>query len=226
MTLGRWVLAGLAALAIALPAAANPKTSGTPTATKSKAQTKAAPARSADYLNCVQYVKKTTDFALAGDAWRWWDAAAGHFNRGKTPKEGAILVFKKTDRLRYGHVAVVSSVVGPRRIEIDHANWAPSGAGKGKVTTQVGVEDISPKNDWSLVRVWYGPANEFGKPYPTYGFILPKPERRLPVTVLAAAINEAPEISDMFVAHSDGSIGPASRVAVSESPRNMRAPRP
>lgn len=225
MALGRFLLAGLAVLVIALPVQANPKSSTKSPAAKPKAQASVA-ARPADYLNCVQYVKQSTDFALAGDAWRWWDSAAGRFDRGKTPKSGAILVFKKTDRLRFGHVAVVSNVVGPRKIEIDHANWAPRGAGKGKVTTRVSVEDISPKNDWTLVRVWYDPANEFGKPYPTYGFIMPKSERRLPETVLAAAINEAPEISDMFTAHADGSIGPASRIAASESPRSARAPRP
>ena len=213
MTWGRMTIAALAAALIAVPAyASSPKTK----AAKPKVQT--SQTRAPDYLNCVQYVKQTTDFGLAGDAWRWWDAAAGRFERGKTPREGSVLVFKKTDKLRFGHVAVVSSVLDKRKIEIDHANWAPSGAGKGKVTTKVGVEDLSPKNDWTLVRVWYGPAKEFGKPYPTHGFIMPKSSPvRTPTpfteTILTAALTEAPELGELFDVMSDGSIAARSRVA-------------
>jgi surface antigen len=225
MTWGRIAIAALAAALMAAPVyASSPKTK----AAKPKVQT--AQTRAPDYLNCVQYVKQTTDFGLAGDAWRWWDAAAGRFERGKTPREGAILVFKKTDKLRFGHVAVVSNVVDKRRIEIDHANWAPRGAGKGKVSTKVSVEDISPKNDWTLVRVWYDPANEFGKPYPTYGFVLPKSSPgRTPTpfteTILTAALTEAPEIGELFDVMSDGSIAARSRVAARSNPATI-VPRP
>lgn len=75
-----------------------------------------------------------------------------------------------------GHVAVVSEVVSKREILIDHANWAPlSTAGRGKVTTNVRVLDVSKNNDWSELRVWHGPAGEFGsRIYPAYGFIYGK----------------------------------------------------
>lgn len=124
--------------------------------------------------NCVRYVQSHSGFGLQGDAWRWWQAAAGRYQRGQRPTQGAVLVFKQLPKMRSGHVALVHKVVGKREILIDHANWTPSRRGRGKVDESVRVVDVSPANDWSEVRVWYPPTKQLGvKVYPTYGFILP-----------------------------------------------------
>lgn len=132
---------------------------------------------------CVPYARQNSNIALKGDAWMWWAAAEGAYERGSQPKPGAVLVFKKTASMRYGHVAVVSRVVGKREIRIDHANWE-RGAGRGKVTRDVAVLDVSPANDWTQVRVWHGPSNTFGvRINPTYGFIYDRNGRRSTLSV-------------------------------------------
>jgi hypothetical protein len=51
---------------------------------------------------------------------------------------------------------------------VTHANWGV----KGQVERDVTVVDASPNNDWSAVKVWYGPIHDIGqRAYPTYGFI-------------------------------------------------------
>jgi len=37
--------------------------------------------------------------ALRGDAWTWWDAAAGRYERGHAPRSGSVLVLSRTSRL-------------------------------------------------------------------------------------------------------------------------------
>jgi hypothetical protein len=59
---------------------------------------------------------------------------------------------------------------------VDHANWA-SGAAKGRIATAQRVVDVSPRNDWSQVRVWYPRVNDFGATtYPARGFVHPRLE--------------------------------------------------
>lgn len=128
------------------------------------------------FLNCVQYVKQVTDFNLSGNAWTWWGNAQGRYETAQRPQEGAVLVFKRTSKMPYGHVAVVADVIDRRTIRIEHANWAPPGGRKGRVSSEM-VKDISEANDWTMVRVEWKPAASFGKPYPTNGFILPQGER-------------------------------------------------
>jgi hypothetical protein len=78
--------------------------------------------------------------------------------------------------MRDGHVAVVAQVVSSREVLVDHANWA-SGAAKGRIATDQRVLDVSPRNDWSLVRVWYPRVNDFGTTnYRARGFIHPRLE--------------------------------------------------
>ena len=85
---------------------------------------------------------------------------------------GAVLVFKAEGRMRHGHVAVVSRVLSDRIIEISHANWSPIAGGRGKVEEDVTAVDVSPKGDWTEVKVWYDPSHSMGtRTYPTYGFI-------------------------------------------------------
>lgn len=125
-------------------------------------------------INCVQYVKQSTDFELRGDAWYWWDKAAGVYDRGHAPREGSVLVFKRTKKMHLGHVAVVSRVVDHRTVLIDHANWASIRKDKGHVDRHVLAIDCSGRNDWSAVCVWNKKASAFGSPYPTNGFIYPE----------------------------------------------------
>jgi hypothetical protein len=98
-----------------------------------------------------------------------------------------------------GHVAVVTRVISPRRIEIDHANWASPGA----ITTSAAAVDVSERNDWSAVRVELGRSNGFGAVYPTDGFIYakgrPPPSREQPELIYVgralAAARETPQFS-------------------------------
>ncbi len=123
--------------------------------------------------SCVPYARMRSGIPLRGDAWTWWDAAAGLHERGRAPRGGSVLVLMRTSRLPQGHLAVVSRVVSSREIRVDHANWA-SGAAKGRAARDQPVMDVSPANDWSLVRVWYPRLNDWGASnYPSYGFIHP-----------------------------------------------------
>jgi len=131
----------------------------------------ASPARAAQSRNCVQFAKLASDIELSGDAWMWWHRAAGEYRRGWVPREGSVLVFKRTKQMRYGHVAVVTAVADRRTAVVDHANWATRRTGKGQVERDVLVVDVSADNDWSEVRVWYRAAASFGRTNPTYGFI-------------------------------------------------------
>ena len=125
------------------------------------------------YLSCVPYARARSGLDLRGDGWQWWEAASGRYDRGQRPSAGAVLVLQRTARLRDGHVAVVSRVVGAREIRVDHANWA-SGGLRGRVARDQPVIDVSPRNDWTEVRVWYPPAAVIGNTvFPAYGFILP-----------------------------------------------------
>ena len=120
--------------------------------------------------NCVAYAKAVTGIKIDGNAGLWWSHAAGRYDRGHDPKVGSILVFKSSGRMRSGHVAVVSGMVGPRKILVDHANWV-----RGRVTTAMAVVDTSPGNDWTSVKV-LGVQPEAGgqRDNPTFGFIYPR----------------------------------------------------
>jgi len=124
-------------------------------------------------MQCVTYARDVSGLNLKGDAWRWWEAAAGVYDRGRAPRDGAVLVFKRQGRMSHGHVSVVRRVVNSRELLVDHANWAPHrSAGRGQVSHAVPVIDVSPNNDWSQVRVFYRPAGELGtRVYQTQGFV-------------------------------------------------------
>jgi len=125
-------------------------------------------------IQCAPYARQVSGINLYGNAWTWWESAAGQYRRGDRPQVCAALVFKRGPHMPSGHVAVVTAVVSPRLIKIEHANWAPRGARKGGIQRNVAVIDESPSNDWSEVRVWYSPVHGFGaKVYPVYGFIYP-----------------------------------------------------
>ncbi|MBL8771742.1 MAG: CHAP domain-containing protein [Phenylobacterium sp.] len=124
------------------------------------------------YWQCVPFARLISGIQIFGDARTWWQQAAGKYETGFTPRTGAVLAFKPTQRMRLGHVAVVSQVLTDRVIQITHANWSPIEGSRGKVEKDVTVIDVSPAGDWSEVKVWYDPNRDLGgSTYPTHGFI-------------------------------------------------------
>ncbi len=122
-------------------------------------------------LECVPYARRVTNISIRGDAWTWWRSAEGRYRRDSKPAVGSILVLKRTWRLRYGHIAVVSRILNSREILVDHANWL----NRDQIHKNTPVRDVSSNNDWSAVRVWYTPGNVYGKrTYRAHGFIHPE----------------------------------------------------
>ena len=138
-------------------------------------------------LQCVPFARENTGIELTGNAVNWWDNAAGIYERGARPEVGSVLNFRGTGRMRLGHVAVVSNVLDSRSVQIDHANWS----GRGVVTRNVTVVDVSPDNDWSAVRVALG-NGDFGSVYPTYGFIYDRPDKGVMLANAGVSRNAAP----------------------------------
>jgi|CXWL01.1.fsa_nt_gi hypothetical protein len=123
--------------------------------------------RSGAPLQCALYARQRSGVQLTGDARTWWAQAEGRYQRAATPSAGAVIVMDGTSA---GHVGVVARVINQRQIVIDHANWL----GDGEIITGALVEDASPANDWSQVRVWNVETNSMGiRPYPVLGFVLP-----------------------------------------------------
>ena len=147
-------------------------------------------------ISCVPYARMATGMTVSGNAWQWWDNAAGTYARGKMPEAGSILSFRSNHSMRLGHVAVVSRVVSARQVLIDHANWPTSG-GRGGIARGVTVVDVSESNDWSAVRVQLGRGEDFGSVYPTHGFIYDRPDAGYMRTAVAVpapqpSLNPAP----------------------------------
>jgi surface antigen len=129
-------------------------------------------AQADDYWQCVPFARMISGLEIFGDAWTWWQKAAGKYAQGFTPKAGAVLVFKPNGVMDKGHVAVVSQVLTDRVIQVTQANWSIIQGHRGQVERDVTVIDVSPAGDWSQVKVWYDPVRDLGKTvYPTYGFI-------------------------------------------------------
>lgn len=121
-------------------------------------------------LTCVPYARATSGIALSGDAYTWWDEAAGRYPRVQAPAPGAVLVFKPHGSMTSGHLAVVTALNSSRQIEVTQSNWLPH-----RIEHDQPIIDVSADNDWTEVRVWYEPAHGMGRTiYPTYGFILPQ----------------------------------------------------
>ena len=132
----------------------------------------------AQAMTCVAYVRAVTGFDLSGNAWQWWNAAAGVYNRGHLPEPGAVMVFSRTHHMRDGHVAIVREVLGDREILIDQANWEVVRHRRGAISTAVRVVDVSPENDWSDVRVQWERSDAFGRDNPVSGFVYPDTDNR------------------------------------------------
>jgi len=123
---------------------------------------------SADYLQCVPFARDTSGIRLYGDAHTWWNQAQGKYARGRVPKVGAVMAIRPYGNSTLGHVATVSRVVDDRTILISHANWS----NRGQIERDVTAIDVSPRNDWSQVRVWFAPIRNLGQTHwPVAGFI-------------------------------------------------------
>ena len=153
-----------------------PKSEPLKKAQASKPQIKGQKVQYVRRLQCVPFARAASGIEIKGNAANWWDAAAGAYARGQAPEAGSVLNFRSTRGMRLGHVAVVTSVVNEREIEIDHANWAGPGASKGGVSRGMSVIDVSPDNSWTQVRVSLGGEGNYGSVYPTYGFIYDRPD--------------------------------------------------
>ncbi len=126
-----------------------------------------APAQ-ARFWQCAPYAREISGVEIFGNAHTWWGQAAGRYERGHAPKEGAVLSFAATSRMRLGHVAMVSKVVSDREVLLTHANWSR----RGGIERDVRAVDVSAAGDWSEVKVWFGPIGGLGtSSYPANGFI-------------------------------------------------------
>ena len=121
-------------------------------------------------LQCVPFARQVSGIDIRGNAKTWWHQAEGRYERGSTPAEGAVLAMPGSGRMRLGHVATVSKVVGAREILLTHANWSR----RGGIERNVRAVDVSAQGDWSRVRIWYAANADLGtSSYPAYGFIYP-----------------------------------------------------
>ncbi|WP_336967870.1 CHAP domain-containing protein [Sphingobium aromaticiconvertens] len=129
------------------------------------------PAAAGGVLQCAPYARQVSGIQLFGNANTWWKQAEGHYDRGHEPRIGAVLAFSSSRAMPVGHVAMVSKVVGDREVLLTHANWSY----RGGIERNVRAIDVSPNNDWSDVRVWYGPIGNLGlRSNPASGFIYPE----------------------------------------------------
>jgi len=151
-------------------------------------------------LQCVPYAREHSAIKITGDAYTWWNQAAGKYERGPNPAAGAVMVLFNYAGPQRGHVAVVRRLVSSREIRIDHANWLDDGA----IYVNDPVVDVSAANDWSQIRVWNIKTGGWGsKVYSVQGFIgtgstaMPRVEEQ-----------EAPPPDDLVVA-ADGDNGDA-----------------
>ncbi|MFA7597048.1 MAG: CHAP domain-containing protein [Novosphingobium sp.] len=124
------------------------------------------------YLQCVPYARQVSGIQIYGDAWTWWGQAEGRYKRGSKPRVGAVMAFQPYRNMQLGHVAAVSRVVDSRTVLLRHANWSPIDGRRGQIEDNVRAVDVSPENDWSMVRVWYAPIQGMGTTaWPVRGFI-------------------------------------------------------
>ena len=126
-----------------------------------------------DYVGqCVPFAREASGIDIYGDAWTWWDKADGKYRRGHKPVVGSVIVFAKSAKLRLGHVAVISRIVDERVVMLTHANWSRQNGERGHAEQDVTLYDVSARNDWSEVKVWYRDADGLGGSiYPVDGFI-------------------------------------------------------
>lgn len=119
-------------------------------------------------LQCAPFARQVSGIDIHGNANTWWGQAEGRYDRGHEPRVGAVLAFSASRSMPVGHVAMVSKVVNDREVLLTHANWSY----RGGIERNVRAIDVSANNDWSDVRVWYGPIGDLGlRSNPAKGFI-------------------------------------------------------
>ena len=119
-------------------------------------------------LQCVPYARQVSGIRIYGDAHTWWGQASGKYARGNVPRVGAVMAVQPHGNSTLGHVAAVSRVIDERTILLRHANWSQPGL----IEDNVKAVDVSPRNDWSAVRIWYGSTQSLGSSHwPVHGFI-------------------------------------------------------
>jgi surface antigen len=138
-------------------------------------------------LQCVPYAREVSHIQLTGNAYLWWAEAVGRYARGTIPAEGAVLNFRGVGRMPLGHVAVVTDVINSRSVLVTQANWVAN-----TITNDVRIDDVSPNNNWSEVRVELGDGSTLGSVYPTYGFIYNRPA----VSTVIAANGQSTEVAE------------------------------
>ena len=116
---------------------------------------------------CVPFARNVSGINIRGNAHTWWGKAKNSFDQSHKPAVGAVMSFRSTPSMPMGHVAVVSEIVSKDRILVDHANWH-----RDQISQGMAVIDVSPKGDWTAVRLESNP-DAFGGVYPVNGFILP-----------------------------------------------------
>lgn len=140
----------------------------------------------AGVLQCVPFARQASGIELYGNAHTWWNQAEGRYDRGHEPRIGAVLAFAASRSMPVGHVAMVSKIVNEREVLLTHANWSY----RGGIERNVRAIDVSPNNDWTDVRVWYGPIGNLGlRSNATRGFIYAQPARTIdqPVQIASAS---------------------------------------
>lgn len=144
---------------------------------------------SAGVLQCAPFARQVSGIELHGNANTWWGQAEGRYDRGHEPRVGAVLAFAASRSMPVGHVAMVSKVVSGREVLLTHANWSY----RGGVERNVRAIDVSPNNDWTDVRVWYGPIGNLGlRSNAAKGFIYASaPKAAQPAPVLIASADTA-----------------------------------
>jgi surface antigen len=164
------------------------------------------------YWQCVPFARLVSGIQIFGDAYTWWRQAIGKYDVGFQPKAGAVLCFKPTERMRLGHVAVVSEVLTDRIVQITHANWSPIEGSRGKVEKDVTLVDVSPEGNWSEVKVWYDPSRDLGgSTYPTYGFIYQDATAKIMAsTGVSHAENTAIAMAQSAASHMVSAVRPGS----------------
>jgi surface antigen len=169
----------------------------------------------AKFWQCAPFARMISGVELHGNALTWWGQAAGKYERGATPKKGAVLAFAPTARMRLGHVATVSRVVNDREVLLTHANWSRRGA----VETNVRAIDVSDAGDWSEVKVWYGPNGGLGtSAYPTHGFIY---SGRAPSTAIES--DDADQVAPVRIASNSTSAAAAAAAFHLDSLKGLTA---
>jgi hypothetical protein len=166
--------------------------------------------------NCALYAREVTGIDLQGNAGEWWDLALGRYARGHKPVAGAVLVFKPSRAMPSGHVAVVSRVIAAREILVDQANWIP-----GEIVENMSVIDVSPANDWTVVKVEELRSRTHGRDNAAFGFVYPSPAPPQPAEIRTASIDWVGKPADVVETRPTHQ---EQRVEQSESPRPAPAP--